>query len=497
MLKMPQQHYIKFLRESEGLSIDEIASQVKVNWRTAKKYADELNWNASLVKRKRNLPVMGPYMEIVDTWLEEDRLLPRKQRHTGVRIFQRLREEHTFPGGQRTVLAYVSRRRKEMELSKAKTYERLEHPPGEAQVDFMTFQVSKEHQLLTYKLLVLSFPNSNAAFVYPTPAENQECFLEALQQCFMQMGGAPARIWFDNLSAAVVQIEKLGKRQLTAGFQRFCAHYRFEAIFCNPYSGHEKGHVEGKCGYSRRNWAVPIPIYDTHEQLASYFAQQAKRDMERKHYAKEKNIAELWEVEQTTLLVLPEVPYEAFHLSSSIVNKYGEIRIDGSMIPLLGKVSAGSEVLIQAYWDRIVMLNTSYETISEMPRAYTGRTSEIPWEQVIQNFVRKPRSVTHSQFVHMLPETVRRFFCTKDLSIRKERLQAALHWIRVYTLKQMDEGLTMLGEQASTEQLTSMLYLKYGERPIPIGFDESYSPESVRSAFHLQNYDRLMGGALG
>ncbi|MCR8659177.1 hypothetical protein [Paenibacillus endoradicis] len=59
-------------------------------------------------------------MEIVETWLEEDRLLPRKQRHLGVRIFQRLSEEHQFPGGQRTVLAYVSRRREKMELSKAK-----------------------------------------------------------------------------------------------------------------------------------------------------------------------------------------------------------------------------------------------------------------------------------------------------------------------------------------------------------------------------------------
>lgn len=52
---------------------------------------------------------MGPFMEIVDTWLEEDRLVPRKQRHTGVRIFQRLRDEHQFTGGQRTVLAYVQR----------------------------------------------------------------------------------------------------------------------------------------------------------------------------------------------------------------------------------------------------------------------------------------------------------------------------------------------------------------------------------------------------
>ncbi|MCM3294302.1 IS21 family transposase, partial [Paenibacillus sp. MER 180] len=68
----------------------------------------------------------------------------------------------------------------EMQLSRAKIYERLEHPPGEAQVDFTTIQVSQAQQLLTYKLVVVSFPYSNASFVYPTPAENQECFLEVL-----------------------------------------------------------------------------------------------------------------------------------------------------------------------------------------------------------------------------------------------------------------------------------------------------------------------------
>ncbi|WP_197254357.1 IS21 family transposase, partial [Paenibacillus dendritiformis] len=195
--------------EAEGCSIRDIARQMGIHWRTAKKYADQSNWNESIGKRKSKSPVMGPYMEIVDTWLEEDRLLPRKQRHTGIRIYQRLRDEHQFTGGQRTVLAYVRKRKNEMELERAKTYERLEHPPGEAQVDFTTMQVSRAQQLLTYKLLVISFPYSNAAFVYPTPAENQECFLEAMKQCFEQMGGVPQRIWFDNLSAAVVHLDQL------------------------------------------------------------------------------------------------------------------------------------------------------------------------------------------------------------------------------------------------------------------------------------------------
>lgn len=37
---MTQIDYIKHLRDNEGASISEIASRVKCDWRTARKYAD-------------------------------------------------------------------------------------------------------------------------------------------------------------------------------------------------------------------------------------------------------------------------------------------------------------------------------------------------------------------------------------------------------------------------------------------------------------------------
>jgi hypothetical protein len=106
MLKMPQQQYIKFLREVKGLNISEISESMDINWRTAKKYADQDNWNLTLTKRNRVGPVMEPYQEIVNTWLEEDRLLPRKQRHTAIRVYKRLCQEHSFTGSYRTVSSY-------------------------------------------------------------------------------------------------------------------------------------------------------------------------------------------------------------------------------------------------------------------------------------------------------------------------------------------------------------------------------------------------------
>lgn len=39
---------------------------------------------------------MGPYIEIIKTWLEEDKSRPRKQRHTARRIYNRLKDEYGF-----------------------------------------------------------------------------------------------------------------------------------------------------------------------------------------------------------------------------------------------------------------------------------------------------------------------------------------------------------------------------------------------------------------
>ncbi|WP_081841573.1 hypothetical protein [Alicyclobacillus macrosporangiidus] len=147
MLKVPQQQYIKFLYENGECSISEIARSMGINWRTAKKYATKDDWNEPLKQRRKRYPVLGPYLDIIDTWLTEEQALPRKQRYTAKRIFDRLREEHGYEGSRRAVERYVAQRRQELKLERAESYERLEHPGGEAQVDFGTAYVGQAGQL--------------------------------------------------------------------------------------------------------------------------------------------------------------------------------------------------------------------------------------------------------------------------------------------------------------------------------------------------------------
>jgi hypothetical protein len=44
------------------------------------------------LKEPRSQPKIGPYLERIAQVIEEDKALPKKQRHTAKRIYERLRE---------------------------------------------------------------------------------------------------------------------------------------------------------------------------------------------------------------------------------------------------------------------------------------------------------------------------------------------------------------------------------------------------------------------
>ncbi|WIK66145.1 hypothetical protein [Globicatella sanguinis] len=108
-----------------------------------------------------------------------------------------------FPGSYRTVCYFISEWENTHQEEKDNGYERLEHPPCEAQVDFGVMEAVQDGEIVDIHALVMSFPNSNSGFSVPLPSENQECFLHGLSILFKQAGGVPKRIRIDNLTPAV------------------------------------------------------------------------------------------------------------------------------------------------------------------------------------------------------------------------------------------------------------------------------------------------------
>ncbi|SDY93946.1 hypothetical protein SAMN05444340_1386 [Citreimonas salinaria] len=113
---------------------------------------------------RRTAPVKRPKLDgftgIIDGWLDGDREVHRKQRHTAKRVFERLRDEHGFTGGYTIVKDYM----RERERRGREMFVPLAHPPGHAQADFgeavvIIDGVEKAH------FFVMDLPHSDACFV--------------------------------------------------------------------------------------------------------------------------------------------------------------------------------------------------------------------------------------------------------------------------------------------------------------------------------------------
>ena len=90
---------------------------------------------------------------------------------------------------------------------------------------------------------------------------------------------------------------------------------------CNPAKGNEKGNVENKVGYSRRNALVPVPTITDFAAFNEGLWEWCRKDAERTHYKHQVPIRELWEQERGELLKLPQNPYRVFRYDTLVVNK--------------------------------------------------------------------------------------------------------------------------------------------------------------------------------
>ena len=89
------------------------------------------------------------------------------------------------------------------------------------------------------------------SFVRAYPRERQERFLDGHIRAFDWYGGVFPTVVFDNLKTAVRRILRGKARIEQDRFTALRAHYTFEARFCNPARGQEKGGVEGLVGFAR------------------------------------------------------------------------------------------------------------------------------------------------------------------------------------------------------------------------------------------------------
>ena len=119
--------------------------------------------------------------------------MPRKQRHTARRVWQRLVTEHGATLAEVTVSRYVARRRVELGLDRVEVSVPQAHLPGaEAEADFGEFYATVAGTLLKLWMFVMRLSCSGRAFHVAFATQAQEAFLEGHVLAFEYFGAAPA-----------------------------------------------------------------------------------------------------------------------------------------------------------------------------------------------------------------------------------------------------------------------------------------------------------------
>lgn len=310
MLSMEQYETIRTSNRVYGESIKSLAKRTGHSRNTIRKAlrAEPAGYHTRQVQP---YPVLGPYLTIIDRWLEEDKIQPRKQRHTAQRIFNRLTEEHGYPGCASTVRKYVREAKLRLGLVQGKVFVPLEADPGlEAEVDWGQAHAEIDGVVELLHYLCVRSKSSGKPFVRLYRCERQQALIDALMRAFLFFGGVFRILIFDNLKTAVLRILRGKQREEQETFARFRAYYNFEARYCNPASGNEKGGVEGLVGFVRRNFLVPMPKAATLEELNERLLAQCLSYGDHTIRGREKPVRVLFEEEKDALLPLPAIPYE-------------------------------------------------------------------------------------------------------------------------------------------------------------------------------------------
>lgn len=371
------------------ISLRQACAEYHLNWRTVRKIVSRSEPAPRRTPTRRK-PALDPVLPIIHQILEDDRHAPPRQRHTAVRIYQRLCAEHGYTGCLSGVRAVV----RAYKRSHAEVFVPLLHPPGEAQGDFGRAVVEVAGERIQAALFVLTLPYSGAVFGCLFPRECTEAFHDGHVRAFTFFGGVPSRISYDNSRIAVAGVTGPHERQLTEEFCRLRGHFLFASHFCNVRQAHEKGHVEGGVGYVRRNFLVPVPQAATWEELNAQLAQACRLDQQRTAAGQTQSKGIRLVADRAAFRALPVEPFEARRVVVATINSLSLGRFDGNDYSV--PTAYAYQTLTATGTLDVVRFTHRYRVVAEHRRCWGKRQTIFDPIHYLALLERKPGALDHA-----------------------------------------------------------------------------------------------------
>jgi transposase len=373
---------------AEGVPIRDVARQLGLSRNTIRRYV-----RAKVVpvpkprSPPREAPARAQVAEVATAiWASRRTFTAGKQRLTATRLWELLREDGHDVSARTVRRLVASFRNAEREVTVPLVYE-----AGDlAQVDFFEIRVDVAGVREKAWLFLMRLMHSGRDFAMVCAKQDTTWFLAAHVAAFAHFAGVVAAVAYDNLSAAVTKILIGAPRVVRPRFGAMVAHYAFEARFCRPGEGHDKGGVESRGGHIRWQHLVPIPRGRTLDEISA--ALQLRLDAQ---HARDPARTAAWQTERLALRAVAE-PFDGRHVRSVQLRHHASQAVAGSHYSVPSRwcghtvdLFLGTDTVSFAYGDEVVC----------HPRVPFGGRS-IDYRHLLLPLSRKPQALR--QVVHEL-----------------------------------------------------------------------------------------------
>lgn len=232
-------------------------------------------------------------------------------------------------------------------------------------------------------LFVMKLGASGGFYVQAYPFEKQEAFFDGHRRCFEFMGGVPAEIAYDNLKTAVKRIMEGSRREEQEQFIALRTHYLYQANFCRPGKGNEKGGVENAGKEVIRKFFVPYPDVSSFEELNLYLHEKCVELL---------NKNPKWEAEKKALR---QSPFNCTRYSEARVNSYSMVQFETNRYSVPVKY-VGEKVLIRVTVDQIEIV-FEQNTIAVHKRIHGRHQESLVLDHYLELLLMKSRALGNTR----------------------------------------------------------------------------------------------------
>jgi transposase len=246
---------------------------------------------------------------------------------------------------------------------------------------------------------------SRAFWLVAYPSQGHEMLFDAHTRGFAALGGVARRGIYDNMKTAVDKVGKGKGRTVNARFAVMCAHYLFDADFCNVASGWEKGVVEKNVQDSRRRIWIEAgkQRFSSFDELNAWLAARCRALWEEiRHPEHEQfSLAEMLEHERSQLMPRPAA-FDGYVEKPALVSSTCLVSVARNRYSVPCEL-AGQVVSTRLYPGKVVVV--ANDAVVATHARYSERNqTRYDWQHYVPLLQRKPGALRNGAPFADLPE---------------------------------------------------------------------------------------------